>query len=275
MSTKPIHDKHAIYEVAFALDFGENFSAETVADLMRLHDAVRPELPYMEERRRMSMTLSVMAGQQSTQETVVDPSPAGVVFRAVASPDPSPWMLRAENNRIIVNCLEYTRWEEIWGRTKGYLQLTLDVVARQPSMQVNAVVLQYIDRFVRDNTDGYSAGEVFNQNSSFLTKQIFRSSELWHLHHGHFDMLEKYGKTLDVLNIGTLVDISGHTTTIDHMQQLVLQDAPLAVTDVLGKIDDIMCRLHTRNKQILLDLLNTQMLDRINLRPESATEQCK
>lgn len=260
MPTNPIHGAHSIVEAAFALDFANVFDERAVEAVLLLQESLREELPRIE--RLNAITFHMQQGVTAPPAT----RPSGAIFQSVKQDGSPAWVLRAEGQRIVVNCLDYLRWADAWSRAQRYLSMATQAVMTGENPIVGAA-LQYIDQFVRQGEQGYSATEVFSRESIYLTRKAFDSGALWHVHEGWFEQSEDFGaRCLNILNIGTNKVAEVHTTTIDHNQLFQLRERPIAeLAGLRERLDSMMQYMHQRNKNVLTGLLGREMSQRIGL----------
>ncbi len=265
MATNPIHGAHAIAEVAFALEFASEFDERAVQAVLLLQEPLREELPRMEALNAITFQF------QPQQGASISPAarPTGAIFQSVKQNGSPAWILRAEGKRIVVNCLDYLRWADVWARAQRYFSMATQAVmiGENPIAQV---ALQYVDHFVRDGQQGYSATEVFRADSVYLTRKALDSGALWHVHQGWFEQPQEFGeRCLNVVNIATNDAGGVHTTSIDHNQLFQLRERPIAqLGGLIERLDRMMQYMHQRNKQVLAGLVAREMSQRIGLEVE-------
>lgn len=255
--SRPINDKHSIEVAAFVLIFSRHFLPEEVASLASLKETLKDKLPSFEfiSSIEISYEANVVSHRQSEKK--------GVLLQKI-KPDGKPaWLLRVEQNSILVNCFEYERWDTSFPPVLDLLIHAARLVSNDEN-PLSSVVHQVVDRFVLPTECEYSIAEVFEVESKYLTRQATESGNLWHVHQGWFDVQEDM-KLLNVLNLGTNVTPSGHISTIDHaihLRDKVLPAEKAANSEWLEMMFGLM---HEKNKTIVRDLLNTVQLEAIGL----------
>lgn len=268
-SIRPLHSDHSINEVVFVIQFANPLSELAIEKISQLAPVLKNELPVMEVVQGIQVQINPFEG---SVPKILHTKPNGVIFRRFGADGKNELMLRAENNFISVNCFTYTRWSEVWGRVRNLLEKVAAPIM-SPENPVSAIILQYIDQFIfKGDKNDYSFTEIFNPDSSYVTKKSSEVGPLWHIHQGwfEFDLIPSAGRCLSVLNINSAIADKEHVTTIDSNCMAQYPDAianPKTIfsgDEQLG-IDVVFNNLHAHNKRILKDLLSAQMQKKIGI----------
>ena len=112
---------------------------------------------------------------------------------------------------------------------------------------------------------------LFVKDNEYLSARCFKAGPLWHCHNGWFDMDSANGRVLNQLNIGSGVVDQASTVSIDHRATLHLatpRQSLEALLDPPGEglgLPVVLDVLHDKNKSILRDLLQPEMLANIGM----------
>lgn len=267
---EPINPDHAIAAVAFALNFNRPLNEGEIAKAKQIEPAVREFLPG---------TVSIgppVAGFSLTGVSLpgpqLSPLPTGIIFQRV-KPDATPsWLLTAQQNTIAAQCMEYTRWADVWRRVRTWFSQLYSLV-KSPDLSLNSISLQYKDQFSATKPlDGDILEKLFRTDTPYLPPRTFKNRELWHVHQGWYlpitEPIYISGRKLNVLNISTQDPGTSIALTVDHLFRYEIDDGdpPLFTNgDGSALIDVVIEDLHAQNKSLLRNLLSAQMARRIRL----------
>lgn len=284
LNTKPIRADNAIDEIAFVLQFKSFFSGEEVLkNLIDLQSELKEDLPDY----NITSGFMFQFGAQQGQNIQPDKQIGIVCFkRSKNEPNRHEWALRVEANRIAVTCSEYTKWEEISTKAKGYLRAALNKVSLKDNPIVE-IVYQCVDKFICQHKN-IAFNDLFKSDSEFLTAHITRDTpEAWHIHQGWFEPLDSVSaRMLHNLNInmhhkqfvnnGTPTQLQVHEAIVSHLMR-VQNTENLELTsenDLFGNDSEagylvyVLENAHAANKDVIKKLLSKKMLETIGLQDE-------
>jgi uncharacterized protein (TIGR04255 family) len=247
--------------MAFMIAFERPISAGTGENLLGLETLLKDVLPNFS--RINSLMVRVEDGKPTPLSTY-----GGVLLQRFR-PDGRPvWTLRADGNAVIVSCHDYESWLTESTNAIDYLRKAI-LATVDDDNPATMLALQTIDKFIADKGAAYKITDVFNKKSPYLTKQAAASGHLWHIFQGwfeHNDEDEGDGRYLNVLNLSTNEAPNGHMTSIDHTVQFQFRN-PKVPNEAADEtyIKSVFHSLHTRNKMIVSELLNTQQRKAIGL----------
>ena len=266
---EPVNSAHAITETVFAFEFSSPFAPESVDRLLELETQadINEELPAFKRIQTEGFLLKADAQGIEFQERV-QKGTVGILLQRMR-PDGTPeWGVQASEDSIILHCLEYSTWSEVWARVQLYFQAILAKII--PSdIVLNAITLKYVDQFVfqGDYSTEYNPLLLFNEKTKFIHPSALRESgSRWHCHTGWFAPYKDAFECLNQLNIDTAILQNGnHRTKIEHNQ--MIRNVNININELLGSasLDNYMSYMHKENKNIVRDLLNPQMAKRISL----------
>lgn len=275
LSYSPINEAHAIVEVVMFVEFAPPFGESTVRKLINIEHDLKEDLPGAKP-----VEFSVFSFGPDRGVQMARPRTIGVELQRVRPDGSLEWMLRTTENAISVHCLDYSRWNNIWARAKGYLDKAFRHLEGSDSF-IASVGLKYIDRFVCNGDPEQSRlQDLFRKETDLICKRAFSTGPLWHCHSGWFEDL-RISKGLNQLNLdAALTNIKGHrklVITVDHnaVAQIPQENSSLSLLKGTNGSDDfsfdaIMEELHERNNAVMAELLSEQMARRINLTSKTA-----
>lgn len=166
---------------------------------------------------------------------------------------------------LIVQINEYSRWALVWKDVFQYLSIILKNI----DTAINNVGLQYSDVFVwKDDPKSLNLAEVFKPNSKYLIPNVLSLGGLWHSHHGYIVKSDAPipNSRLDNINVNLIDNAGTLSVQIITSHRATLNDAIWLKTEHdLNKIDQIMNVLHAENKLVMLELLSTDVCNKIKL----------
>jgi uncharacterized protein (TIGR04255 family) len=270
-SVRPFTPNHSINEVAFVISFAQVLSEDNLRRLKELEPQYTNDLPKVEEIQASGFQISSENGQ-------MEPLPnrlASVSFKKFNDKGELKWALRAEQNILVVNCLDYSGgWKDVWPRVLSYLSIAIPTIISAENSIVS-LGLQYIDKFIYEGDfDLYQSDAIFNLDSIYLNAQINASGPLWHLNQGWFSEVPSLPliRTLNKLNITAALADKEHITTIEHNANMQFRNP---FSNKKSLFDDKIAgdiafkyyfdHLHLANKKVLSQLLNDERIKDIKL----------
>lgn len=270
LSYSPINGAHSIVEVVFFVQFNPLFSQATIKKLISVEHDLKDDLPKSNPLKRVTFQL----GQEKQSSAFQDELIVGIELQSIRKDGSLDWMLRTTEDTISIHCLDYTRWDDVWGQAEGYLKKVFGYIEGSDSF-ISSIGLKCIDRFLYEGDLDYSdLSELFRPETPHLVKTVFTCGLLWHCHSGWFDNLNN-SQCLNQLNIdANFINIRGNkvlAVTVDHNAIAFMEndETPSTVLEQNGNqmtvLSEIMKALHLKNKHLLIELLSEQMTNRINL----------
>lgn len=270
LSYSPINDAHSIVEIVVFVQFNPGFSQATLKNIISVEHDLKEELPKANPIKRVTFRL----GQEQQPSEPQDESIAGIELQSIRKDGSLDWMLRIAEDTISVHCLDYTRWNDVWGKAGRYLKKVFGYIEGSDSF-ISSIGLKCIDRFLYEGDPNHSdLSELFKPETAHIVKTAFTCGLLWHCHSGWFDKLNN-SQCLNQLNIdANFINIRGNKVlaiTVDHNAIAIMEndDTLSSVLEQNGNqmtmLSEIMNALHLKNKHLLIELLSEQMTNRINL----------
>ncbi|WP_175422148.1 TIGR04255 family protein [Agrobacterium tumefaciens] len=274
MTFVPKSGKHAIAEVVFGLVFTKAFEPHQIEILVRNHGLWKEHLP----RVARGGGFQVMFGSGFPPPEIQLPMEAGVSFERVNPDGTLNWRLKIEQNSVFVNCLDYTRWSEIWGRAREYLKLVVSLTGLEG--HVTSGLLQYIDVFEWSRpVEEFDINELLRVGNEYIPASMADRGHLFHLHQGwyspdsgsrrlvrvHVDGVEEVvfsGDTNNPHRVSPIVKID------TYLQDQLKEFVPTIDMFDSGWIDSSFSDMHNENKKLLGAFLTDELCGRIGLNVE-------
>lgn len=275
--SRPCADSNAIEAVAFAITLSRVFTPREVESLSTIETLLKDDLPHAV--KVSDFLVNVDAGsQQGPAVSFQQQSASGILLQKNSASGRAEWALRAAAETIVVNCWNYTSWDEVWPKAKKYLSSAIAAACVDQQLYAVSLATQVIDKFIYEDSGSsvdYSVDEVFSQDCPYLTPMARNSGKFWHVHQGWFDdAADLRGRVLNVLNISSGEPApSVLHTTIDH--QCVTQfRSPVEISSLLGRDSISDCVLdhmfgihHSMNRQMITRALNPLKQKQVGLLP--------
>ncbi|WP_175627086.1 MULTISPECIES: TIGR04255 family protein [Oxalobacteraceae] len=274
LSARPVGDANSIEAAAFVLGFRREFNAGEIQKFQSLKETFKDDLPSFEMMSGFS--IGVQAGDVPP---AISMAVNGILLQNFLPNGKPSWALRVFQNNIVVSCFAYDHWADVWAKAKDILRRTVQVIYNSDN-PISMLSLQMVDKFVYDSEpEKYDINDIFNSESTYLTKHVVEAGALWHVNQGWFADIKMFDsdlKHLNVLNVmsskippnGTLEGI------VDHLSQIVFDEKSLNSLNtqdnvfadpVLTRIEEVFSVFHEGNKTVLQGVLSKQKLEKIGL----------
>lgn len=265
MPFEPQGPNHAIIEAVFGFQLARNVTASEVDLLIAVHDKVfKADLP------RINRTQVMMIGALPANLQFTPPVP-GVSFDSIKKDGSLEWRLRVDDNSLLVNCLDYSRWSQVWPKARDYLAAASEILLATDNA-VTGVLLQYIDVFRwAGKVDDYDVGELLDVDSDHVPLSVLDCQPLWHLHQGWYrtDNLPVPGRILERVHLDAVLDDNGTPVVkVDTymLLELAMQQNKVATFGGSAPMaEKVFGGLHSVNKALLKSFLTQDMAKKINL----------
>jgi uncharacterized protein (TIGR04255 family) len=260
---RPSHERHAIREVAFVLSFSRDFEPSELETILRAHERWRDELP---KANRLSAQQIRITGTGAEVRPVEQPL-NGISFEAVKRDGSLEWRFLLQGNRVIVNCLSYTKWESIWPVARGLFCHVPDLLAEE-NLGIIGCGLQYVNHFLWEGDPGdYKIQALFKIPSYYLPDSVLNvEGPLWHLHQGWFshEGLVVPGRRLEKVKVDAIRQNEDHLTKVDITMRYDFEGV-MKAREAFDRIDAVFDDMHARIKKCLDGFLTEEMTRRISL----------
>ena len=261
MAFEPCNENHAITEAVFAVVGLQGFTPDDRDSAKAAHSKWQGLLPSLQEEGVLNIAVAAPGA------ALPPPPIAPLAFARFRADGEVEWRLLLTTDALVVNCLSYTRWSDVWTVARG---LFADVAGALSSREqkIRSVALEYVDLF-RSADDHYDARDLLQESDS-VPSGIFARGPTWHLHQGWFEDAQEpvSGHILRRMHISSTVVDDRPQVRFDTSHRFDMRDAPdlqsmFAEPDTL--VDGLFGCLHQSSKELLANFLTAEMAQRINL----------
>ena len=187
------------------------------------------------------------------------------------------WRLLAQDNQIVVNCLDYEGWEHVWPKVKRYLATGIGALVG-PTSAIAGASLQYLNAFQwKGQSDSFpDPASLLRRGAPCIPADFWdkRSSE-WHLQQGWFSPAPDGGRILSREHLASTIETGPEaakkgqpTIIVDLMSRHDLY-RPVANPGELTEValDTLYSHMRVLVRQTLRNYLNDETLERIKAIP--------
>lgn len=261
----PYNEANSIKLASFAIEFSHEISIESINEFIDFRLKTVPfftELPGVQEHQSVTYSANVSDQQVSSKLS-------GVTFFQLAPDGNQEWTLTLIGKNLIVRCGIYTRWTAIFDKVRTYFEHFLPILA---DYKTTRVMVEYVDEFKITSDDNLNH-KLFSLESKYLPPNIFESTDFWHSHHGFFsesknELLEKILNNVDVNYFKDDSQVKKIIAKITHNSMLKNHKKVSEIE--ISNIFKIFTENHNLNKNIVSDLLSTEMCNEIGLEKDNA-----
>ena len=268
----PYSGSHSIQEAVVGIHFRSKFSSDAAR---QARDTAQAELKSVLPRSNEIHQLQEIKIGQIEQGVVAPasgpPRLAGFELSKVRADAKPARVLRFLENMLTVNFLEYQNWQTTLNDSLKYIRTVLSplTLATNPVM---ALSLRYIDRYTFDGPhDEPRAEMLLCEGNAYMAPRCFDGGSLWHSHSGWFESLGAGDRILNQLNVGSASVDQVPTVTIDHNAVCQLRSPRQSIESLFqpsgqdAGIENALNFLHRQNGEILRDMLQPGMLEKIGM----------
>jgi uncharacterized protein (TIGR04255 family) len=267
MAFEPKNDGHAIVEAVIGLQFQRPFKQHEVEAVIQRHDEWREFLPRLARSAGFQISFGPAGG---LAQPAIMPG-AGVSFDRVKTDGALEWRLRIDGAAIFLNCLNYSRWREVWEHASRLVDRAAELTLAEDN-KVTALIIQYIDLFEwKGSPDNYDARFLLRAGN-LVPEGVLSKGPLWHLHQGWFRGEDQLGpgRLLERLHIDAVLDERGRPTVrMDSFLSFEPGEAQTFVPGAFLKNDGSggawFAILHDLDKKLLAEALTHETVERIGL----------
>jgi len=185
------------------------------------------------------------------------------------------WAGSFGENRVLVSCRKYTKWEEVWSSAKARLYALLDCI--DPYKPVRSVDYSVTDTFSAKKDDEILNSPKLFKKNNFIAKHILNICDpRWDFSQGWFEN--------DTDNNQLLIRVDGQSAIHNNLVIASISNlhsqrfgkgigvGELTKTEdgEKSKADWIFEDLHDKNKDLIRDLLTKDLLERMGLGKKNA-----
>lgn len=257
--TRPFTDAHAIVSVDLALGFDDPLSEDVFRELEGSLGTALVSEKFVKDESASEKNVGMHLAYERKSDD-------GEVMEFV----------HVHPDYIHAQVYEYRGWELTRDRLVEVLKPVLKI-ACSSATPAEALFLSFKDAFLNDESDGYSASDVFKPND-LLPNAVFKSSGYWvhrlSMNFAGDDGTKRWSNIYSRLGIDAGIksmddDNERHVTELTHRQGSFV--APGVDVETAFNEESVKLRLdvmHNRNREVMLELLNDEMCSRIGLERE-------
>jgi uncharacterized protein (TIGR04255 family) len=263
---EPIHDAHAIEQVALAALVSQPLEDAELAAALNTAEQFRSELPGTQQLQLQTISFGVLGIPPRSPG-----GPFGKLFTSTRRDGSIESELRVDRNGIAFRTTAYTRWAGIWEQARRYFEALLPLYLARG--EIGSIALNYIDKFYWDGkAEDMRPNVLLRPGSPYVCPHVYDATDLWHSHTGVFHRVDETIKRLININLDCNDENKPEqrrTVTITTVLTDMLNQpgySPLRLGDLGIKFFcDRATTLHADNKVIVGEILTDQMCHRIGL----------
>ena len=268
----PIHAAHAIEQVVFVIQFDSTLDEAQLSEVRKVAMQFKSDkdLPGQMEVQEFSIAFSPPGSEPPEPPPLVPP---GLVLQSIGRDGTVENDLRVERATLTFRTALYSRWDSAWAQARRYFESI--VPAYTQYSRIRAISLNYVDKFVwAGDVAECNPSLLISTHSRYVCPHVFETREFWHSHTGKFIRTDDYTKRLlnvniDYLEEASVVDtrrvVSITTVVTDMLNQPGYSSVGVTKEDSLDFVEKRMQNLHAFGKDILGDIISTEMSKRIAL----------
>ena len=264
MGFVPDRDHHALAEAVFGIEIDRPMQPREIEIIKAAHNLWREQLPRVNDIETHQFIIGTVEGLSPPQ---VVPA-MGVVFERIKPDGTIAWRLTCNQSSILVNCLEYTTWSEIWPQALALMRKVI-LSLGETDLKIVNVMHQTVDMFRWEGSlDSYAATLLLDPQKGFVPQRIFNNGPEWHLYQGWFNESSDpvLGRILNRIHIDTLIEPMGSVRMDTYLRKDLGELVEISSLELdNGAIEKIFAWLHTENKEVLKNFLTEPILASINL----------
>ena len=253
---------HAVQAAMFVLELPAQIPTEVIQKASAYYESsstLKEFFPVKAENRGMLINLTpdnVGVGQADGIN--------GITLQRIGTDGVPEYVLNMQGNQLAFTCNKYTRWKEVSPKAIDLLNQFSSLLCPVPGVAV--IALQYVDEFlVTGELTEYRPSILF-KNSKKLPIAIFDQSDFWHNHAGWFEKNKNKERILNNLNISYYPQQpEKNAVQIVSAHKEILKKPVVEHKSLLPLMTDSFEALHTLNKAMFKEILNSETLKSINL----------
>jgi hypothetical protein len=270
---EPIHDAHAIEQVAFTFQANRMLDNAKFMEVREAADKFHEEMPGRAELRTVALAL---AGGGAPGIGVVPSglgSGDGLRLRRMKPDGAVESELQVERASVTFRTSLYTRWDSVWGLARKYFDAVVPMYIAQA--QIAGITLTFVDKFAWTGPPTECKPSLLLRTASrYVCPHVYSAEDLWHNHTGMFLRIDNQIKRLLNVNIDCTDENSPNgprrvvamtTVLTDFMNQPGYETFVVAEQGATAFLHARMEELHKLGKDILGDIINDEMSRRIAL----------
>lgn len=262
MVWKPLQPDHAIERVRIIVSFGSDLPAKFLRKLAADNEEHRVALGFTSKNLRQGQQITLGASGMNLDS---QPSELFGWDWQKLSPANSPLeVIVAENQALVYETLEYSRWKDFSKRFEVTALPILDSIVNV--VDLKAVSLEYFDRFLFEGEPQKAApGEVLRNINEHLPPEASSGSELWHFHRGWFEYMENekilVNQNIDAQNGNSIDGGAMRSLQIFTKTELRINEASFDYNVLSTHLNS----MHNRSKELFKSILTDDIQSKVGL----------
>lgn len=267
---EPLHDAHAIEQMALALHFEGGINESAMLALRKATDHFKTDLPGVSDLQTVTLAVgNFPAGVLSSPRAAL-----GRSYKLTRPDGTVETELRLEGNVVNYQTTAYTRWVKVWESAWRYLSIVQPIYLA--SSKLAAVSLNYVDKFHwLGEPDKYRPSALLRPGSRYISPHVHGLTDLWHSHTGAYLRPNERTKRLMNVNLDCLdqqnaageqrrvIQITTVLTDMLNQPGYTATDANAAAAPDF--VANAFSDLHRFSKELIAEVLNDDMCTRIAL----------
>lgn len=258
---EPIHDAHAIEQVALGVGISQALGDAELSAVLGTAEQFKAELPGVQQLQ--TITIGALAAAPSPR------GPTGKQFSRMRPDGSAESELRLDRNGIAFRTTAYTRWPAIWEQARKYFEVLLPMYFA--GGEIASIALNYVDKFYWDGDLSQMRPDALLRGASpYVCPHVYEATNMWHSYTGAFRQAGAAIKRLVNINLDCIDEpqpAQRRSVTITTVLTDLLNQPGYAQTK--ASIEFFCSRatqLHADNKLILGEILTEEMCHRIGLK---------
>lgn len=266
---EPIHDAHAIEQVAFVLQIDRPLEEVRFAEVRSVAEQYKPDLPGRAEIQGFRVAIGAPGPVGP-----IPPGPSmGNVFSRTRADGTIESELRIDRMSATFRTLIYTRWDLVWAQARKYFDAIIPKYVAPA--RISGISLNFVDKFVWAGAPSECRPSLLlRPGSRYLCPHVYEAQDLWHSHTGAFLRADDQTKRLLNINVdyvdenppdGLRRTVAITTVLTDLMNQPGYTSLEVTENTVVEVFNAHMHQLHAFGKIAFGNIINDEMSKRIAL----------
>lgn len=214
--------------------------------------------------QKKDLTSSKTINIANNSFNISDDSNNGFLFEEFDESGKSINVLKVENTNngkalISVENKKYSNWKHFEDKFIGDIKSLSETF----DIYIEAIGLTYVDEFIWQSDDNIDVKSIFNAQSDLINNRFINS------YNGTIVSVSQSGHINDLNFSEEKTEIVFNNQSkriiINHTYALKLKDVSVFLQDNINEFIDYFDQAHKANKDILVDILNSTIQERINL----------
>lgn len=254
---------HAVQAAMFVLELPAEIPTEIIQKASAHYDssaALKEFFPIKTENRGMQINFTPESFGINQPEGIL-----GVTLQRNDTDGVPEFVLGIQGNQLAFSCNKYTTWKDV---SKIAIELLTEFSALVcPVPGVAVIALQYVDEFfITGALSQFRSSIIFSDTSKRIPSAVIDETDFWHNHAGWFGTSTNGNRVLNNLNISYYPQQpERHAVQLISAHKEILKVPVTDHGEIVNLLRSSFEMLHTMNKSMFKEILNTDTLKSINL----------